>query len=183
MERSEVKEVSRDTEKAILEQRVQLLQRELKEIQDSRNKELMKRIQAQANGEKVANTALFFAQLEECEDKNTRLQRELDAINMKHEIEIEKLKLENKKIEIEKESEMERLKCRMERELKNIKDAYRQEKKLMKEQLEQANIQAKAFQMLSANETYLSPVNIFTHSLEKRNYRYPVPLRIDGKTA
>jgi len=175
---------SSETEKAVLEQRVQLLQKELDEAQETRSKDMAKRLQAQAKFGNGANTALFFEQIEQLETQNTKLQKELDTLNLKHErekqeltseskkleytliedkskmdIEVQKLRLENQKVCLEKDSEMEKLKSKMEKELKEIKEAYQKEKTQMDSQLEQANIHTKALQMLNANETYGSPVS------------------------
>jgi hypothetical protein len=48
----------------------------------------------------------------------------------------------------------------MEKELKELQDVYLKEKTHMENQLEQASIHTKALQMLSGNETFLSPVSL-----------------------
>lgn len=73
------------------------------------------------------------------------------------ELEIQKLQLENQRIILEKDSAFEKYKSQIEKEFKELKEAYTKEKFEMKHKIDQVNIQAKAFQMLSANETYLSP--------------------------
>ena len=104
--------------------------------------------------------------------------------NSRKEIEIQKLQLEKQKAIMEKDWAFEKYRTQIEADFKELKDVYKNEKQEMLKQLEQTNIQAKAFQMLSANETYLSPVCAFTLKLfiEKHCiFWHKMSIRINGK--
>lgn len=166
----------------MLEQRVQLLQQELKEIQEARTKDMARKIQDHANGK--IDSSVFLEHIEKIENDNKILKSELETIYLKNErekqdmisnykkteyaltednsrkdVEIQKLELERQKIIIEKDSEFEKYKHQIESEYKELKQCYLKEKEQMGIQVEQANLQFKALQMISANESYLSPVS------------------------
>lgn len=153
-------------------------------MQETRSKEMVKQLQDQAKGVKNINPSVFLEQIEHLESQNRKLQAELDTLYLKHErekqeiisqakkteyqlmednsrkdIEIQKLQLQNQKNILEKDNDLEKFKCRMEKELKELQDVYVKEKTHMENQLEQASIHTKALQMLSGNETFLSPVS------------------------
>lgn len=154
-------------------------------MQETRSKEMVKQLQDQAKGVKNINPSVFLEQIEHLESQNRKLQAELDTLYLKHErekqeiisqakkteyqlmednsrkdIEIQKLQLQNQKNILEKDNDLEKFKCRMEKELKELQDVYLKEKTHMENQLEQASIHTKALQMLSGNETFLSPVSL-----------------------
>ena len=78
--------------------------------------------------------------------------------NSRRDIKIQKLELEKQRITYEKDSAFERYKHQIDSEFKELKEWYLKEKEQMGVQLEQANLQFKALQMINANESYLSPV-------------------------
>ena len=144
---------------------------------------MVRNIQDHAVGDKKVKISVYLNQIDKQEKENNKLKTELETINLKQEreiyelisqakkseyslveansrkdIEIQKLQLEKQKIILEKDSAFEKFKAQIEVEFKEIKDSYNKEKNEMNWKLEQATIQAKAFQMLNANETYLSPV-------------------------
>lgn len=170
-----------------MEQRIQLLEKELKEAQSTYNKELMRHIQDQASDSKKVPVSAYLSQISTLESQTSKLQGELDTIKLKHErekqeiislskkteysllesnarkdIEIQRLQLEKEKLRMEKEREFDQFKATMEKQVRDIKDMYIKEKKQMKDRMAQAEVQAKAFQMLSHNETMMSPVSVDT---------------------
>jgi len=151
---------------------------------------MVRNIQDHAVGDKKVKISVYLNQIDKQEKENNKLKTELETINLKQEreiyelisqakkseyslveansrkdIEIQKLQLEKQKIILEKDSAFEKFKAQIEVEFKEIKDSYNKEKNEMNWKLEQATIQAKAFQMLNANETYLSPVIFQPYSI------------------
>jgi hypothetical protein len=134
-----------DTSKAVLEQRVQLLQVELKELQETRAKDMNRKIQDHASGK--IDSSVFLEQIDKLEYENKMLKKDLDTIYLKNErekqdmistykkteyaliednsrrdIQIQKLELEKQRITYEKDSAFERYKHQIDSEFKELKE-------------------------------------------------------------
>lgn len=82
---------SSETEKAVLKQRIHLLQNELSELQELRSQDMVQKIKDHACGDLKVNPGVYLDQIEKLEKDNHVLKSELDGLNLKHQKELHEI--------------------------------------------------------------------------------------------